>query len=357
MEKNCTPEFIRNTVIAGAPNSGKTTVAEAMLFTSGKIPHMGSIEKGNTIMDFDEEEIKKKMSLKTSLAYLEWKDTKINVLDVPGIPDLSAELRSALSSVESVIFVINATSGISIDCEKNWNIAEGFKIPKVVLINKMDAENADYFKLLIDLEAKFRKSFVPFVLPIGSGPDFKGVFDLLRLKPFYVDKNNKSENVPENIKDILSKYREKIFEAAAESDDKLIEKYLNGGELSEEELETGIRNSIKNNAFIPVLCSSAINNAGISNLIDILVAYFPSPLYVNEFEGKNPANPEQKITRKQKADEPFSGFIFKTRIDPFAGKMSFCRIKSGTLSLGADIYDVNRNKKEKIGRASCRERV
>jgi len=349
MEKKYTTEFIRNTVIAGAPNSGKTTIAEAMLFTSGKIPHMGSIEKGNTVMDFDEEEIKKKMSLKTSLAYFEWKDTKINVLDVPGIPDLSAELRSALSSVESIIFVINATAGISIDCEKNWNTTEGYKIPKLVLINKMDAENADYLKLLSELETKFKKSFIPFTLPIGSGHDFKGVFDLIRLKPFYVDKNNKSEEVPDGIKDSLSKYREKIFEAAAESDDKLIEKYLNGGELSEEELETGIKNSIKNNVLIPVLCSSAINNAGISNLIDTIVAYLPSPLYVEEFEGKDPAKPEQKITRKQKADEPFSGFIFKTRIDPFAGKMSFCRIRSGTLLLGADIYNVNKNKKEKAG--------
>lgn len=349
MEKNYSAEFIRNTVIAGAPNAGKTTLAEAMLFVSGKIPHMGSIERGNTVMDFDEEEIKRKMSLKSSLAHIEYHDIKINFLDVPGITDLSAELRSALSAVESVIFVISSSSGISIDCEKNWNILENYEIPKIILVNKMDAENADFFKLLGDLETKFKKHFIPFMLPIGTGKDFKGVFDIIHLKPYFIDKNNKSEDIPDSIKDILSKYREKLFESAAESDDKLIEKYLNGDELSPQEIETGIKNSVKNKKFIPVLCASATNNAGITLLLDTITAYLPSPLYYEEFEGKNPLNPEEKIKRKQKTDEPFSGFIFKTRVDPFAGKLSFCRIKSGVLSLGADVYNVNKSKKEKAG--------
>ena len=348
MDKIYSAEFIRNTVISGAPNVGKTTLAEAILFTSGKIQHMGSIEKGNTVMDFDEEEIKRKMSIKTSLAHTEWKDTKINILDVPGIPDLSGELRSALTAVESIIFIISASSGISIDCEKNWTVAEESKIPKLILVNKMDTENADFYKLLADMEAKFKKIFIPFAIPIGSGKDFSGIFDIIHLKPFYIDKNNKSEEIPANIKDTVTKYREKLFEAAAESDDKLIEKYLNGAELTTEEVDKGIKASVKNNKFIPVLCSSALNTTGISFLLDIICTYFPSPLFYEEFEGKDPAHPEQIIKRKQKADEPFSGFIFKTRIDPFAGKLSFCRIKSGSLSLGAEVYNVNKSKKEKI---------
>jgi elongation factor G len=188
MEKIYSTESIRNTVISGAPNVGKTTLAEAMLFTSGKTPHMGSIDKNNTVMDFDEEEIKRKMSLKTSLAHIEYKDKKINILDVPGIPELSSELRSALNAVESILFIISASSGISIDCEKNWNTTEDFKIPKIVIINKMDTENADFYKIITDLEAKFNKHFIPFTLPVGAGKNFIGVFDIIHQKAYY-DKN------------------------------------------------------------------------------------------------------------------------------------------------------------------------
>jgi len=340
---------IRNIAICGAPGVGKTTLAESLLFLSSQISQMGNITKGNTVMDFDEEEISKKMSLKISLAYLEWQNNKINILDVPGIPDLVFEIKSATSVVEGIIFTINAEDGITIDTERNWNLIKENKIPVIIFINKMDGENINFEKILDDASAKFKKTVLPLFLPIGAGKDFKGILDIINLKAFYFEKNNlKEAEMPNDIKNIALKYKEKLLDVSAESNDALTEKYLNGEQLTEQEFKTGLKTSVLDGKLIPVLCGSALNTFGIKNLLDTIINYVPLPCeIIKEKEGYIPNNPEQKIKRKCNSSDPMSAIIFKTRIDPFAGKISYCKIISGTLTLGKEIFNSTKNIKEK----------
>ncbi|MEJ5284946.1 MAG: elongation factor G [Brevinematia bacterium] len=349
MGKIYDPKFIRNVALSGAPNAGKTTLAEALLFASGQIPQMGNVDKGTTVMDYDEEEIEKKMSLKTSLAYTEWKDIKINLFDTPGIPDLVSEVRSVFRVVEGIIFVVSAVDGITIDTEKDWHFADDYQIARMVFINKMDDEKADFFAVAEELEAKFKKPVIPIELPIGKGKDFKGTVDLIHRKAVYPDgKGVKFGEIPAEMNDLIAKYSEKLFDVVAETDDSLIEKYLNGEELTVEEVERGVRSCTLNNKFIPVVCGSALNNIGVADLLDDIIYFLPSPLYIGEVIGFDHFHPEQTIKRHPDPEEPFSGFIFKTRIDPFAGKISYCRIRSGKINIGDEIYNVNKGVKEKI---------
>ncbi len=349
MGKIYDPKLIRNIALSGAPNAGKTTLAEALLFSSGQIQQMGNVDKGTTVMDYDEEEIEKKMSIKTSLAYTEWKDIKINIFDTPGLPDLVSEVRSVFRVVEGIIFVVSAVDGITIDTEKDWHFADDYQIARMVFINKMDDEKADFFAVAEELEQKFKKPVIPIELPIGKGTDFKGTVDLIHRKAVYADKNGvKYGDIPAEMSELVAKYSEKLFDVVAETDDSLIEKYLNGEELTVDEVEKGVRTCTLNNKFIPVVCGSALNNIGVLDLLDDIISLLPSPLYIGEVIGFDHYHPEQTIKRHPDPEEPFSGFIFKTRIDPFAGKISYCRIRSGKLNVGDEIYNVNKGVKEKV---------
>lgn len=349
MGKIYDPKFIRNVSISGAPNVGKTTLAEALLFASGQISQMGSVDKGTTIMDFDEEEIAKKMSLKTSLAFTEWKEIKINMIDTPGIPDLVSEVRSAFRVTEGILFVVSASEGITIDTEKDWHFADDYKIARVVFINKMDDETADFYSLADALTSKFKKPVIPIELPIGKGKDFKGTVDLVHMKAVITENGVvKTTEIPADMADQVKMYREKLFDAVAETDDALIEKYLNGQELSVDEVERGVKSCTLNNKFIPIVCGSALKNIGIQLLLDTIISFLPSPLYIGEVTGQDPLHPEQTFKRHPDPTEPFSGFIFKTRIDPFAGKITYCRIRSGTLNIGDEILNVSKNTREKV---------
>ncbi len=349
MGKIYDPKFIRNISISGAPNVGKTTLSEALLYASGQIGQMGSVDKGTTVMDYDEEEISKKMSLRSSLAFTEWKEIKINIIDTPGIPDLVAEVRSAFRVTEGIVFVVSAVDGITIDTEKDWHFADDYKIARIIFINKMDDDAADFYALADNLTNKFKKPVIPIELPIGKGKDFKGTVDLVHMKAVYPDeKGVKTGEIPADMMDRVKQYREKLFDVVAETDDALIEKFLNGEELSVDEVENGVKTCTLNNKFIPILCGSALKNTGITVLLDSIISFLPSPLYIGEVSGQDVHNKEQTVKRHPDPAEPFSGFVFKTKIDPFAGKISCCRIRSGILKIGDEILNVNKNTKEKI---------
>lgn len=349
MGKTFEPKLIRNIAISGAPNVGKTTLAEALLYTAGQISQMGSVERGTTVMDYDEEEVNKKMSLKSSLAVMEWKNIKINLFDTPGIPDLVAEVRSVFRVVEGIVFVVSASDGINIDTEKDWHFADDYKIARIVFINKMDNEDAEFYKVAEELENKFKKPVIPIELPIGKGSNFKGLVDLINKKAIFYDKGKMTEGeIPQDMMDLVKKYSEKLYDIIAETDDSLIEKYLNGEELTIEEIKNGVRSCTLNNKFIPILCGSALRNIGSDLLLDTIISYLPSPLYIGEVIGRDINHPDQTIKRHPDPDEPFSGFIFKTRIDPFAGKISYCRIRSGRLKAGDEVYNASKDVKEKI---------
>jgi elongation factor G len=339
MGKIYEPKYIRNVSISGAPNVGKTSLAEALLFATGEIKERGSVDRGTTVMDFDDEEISKKMSLHSSLAHAEWKNIKINIIDTPGIPDLVCDVRSAFRVTEGIVFVVSATEGITIDTEKDWHFADDYKIARVVFVNKMDEEGSDFYSLADSLKDKFKKPVVPIMLPIGSGKNFKGTVDIVHMKAYYPDekKGIVEGEIPEDLKDKIQEYRAILFDAVAETDDALIEKVLNDEELTTEEVEQGVKSCTMNSKFIPILCGSAIIGTGIPPLLDTIISYMPSPLYIGEVIGNDPKNPEEQIKRHPDVNEPFCGFIFKTRIDPFAGRVSFCRIRSGAIKTGDEI--------------------
>lgn len=351
MGKIYEPKLIRNISFSGAPDAGKTSLSEALLFSSGQIKEIGSIDRGTTIMDYDSEEISKKMSLHTSLAYTEWKNVKINIFDTPGIPDLAYEVRSTFRVTEGIVFVVSAVDGITIDTEKDWHFADDYQIARVVFVNKMDEDGADFYAQAESLKNKFKKPVIPIQLPIGSGADFKGTVDLIHMKAYYPDGLKVKEGpVPDEMKEQIDTYREMLFDAVAETDDTLIEKFLNGEELLPEEVERGLKSCTMNNKFIPVMCGSATKNIGTYFLLDTILSYLPSPLYIGEVTGIDPTHPGEMIKRHPDPSEPFSGFVFKTRIDAFAGKISYIRIRSGVLNIGDEIQNVNQDSKEKVSR-------
>ncbi len=351
MGKIYEPKLIRNVSLSGAPNVGKTSLSEALLFASGQIKEMGSVDRGTTVMDYDEEEISKKMSLHTSLAYTEWKNVKINLFDTPGIPDLAYEVRSTFRVSEGIVFVVSGVEGITIDTEKDWHFADDYHIARVVFINKMDEEGADFYEQAEVLKRKFKKPVIPIQIPIGSGTSFKGTIDLIHMKAYYPDGLKVKEGaIPEELQEKISKYQEMLFEAVAETDDTLIEKFLDGEPLTPEEVEKGLKSCTMNNKFIPVMCGSATQNIGTYFLLNTIISYLPSPLYIGEVTGIDPLRPGEIIKRHPDTGEPFSGFVFKTRIDAFAGKISYVRIRSGVVNLGDEIFNVNKDQKEKVSR-------
>ena len=349
MGKIYDPKVIRNVSISGAPNVGKTTLAESLLYVSGQIPQMGSVDKGSTVMDYDEEEIQKKMSLRSSLAHTEWKNVKINLIDTPGIPDLVAEVRSSFRVTEGIVFVVSAVEGITIDTEKDWHFADDYKLARVVFVNKMDSEEADFYALADELTAKFRKPVLPIELPIGKGKAFRGTVDLVHRKALIADgKDVKVEDVPADMADKVKEYRDKLFDIIAETDDVLIEKYLAGEDLTDAEVELAVKSCTLNNKFIPIMCGSAVNNAGTQLLLDSIINFLPSPLYIGEVTGQDLHHPDHLVKRHPDPEEPFCGFVFKTRLDPFAGRISYCRIRSGVLKVGDEILNVNKGVKEHV---------
>lgn len=350
MGKIYEPKFIRNISISGAPNVGKTTLAESLLFATGEIKQMGNVERGTTVMDFDDEEIAKKMSLHSSLAHGEWKGIKINMIDTPGVPDLVSEVRSSFRVTEGIIFVVSATEGITIDTEKDWHFADDYKIARVVFINKMDEDGADFYTIADSLKDKFNRPVIPIQIPIGNGKDFIGTVDLVHLKAYISDgKGGVVEGeIPADLQTKIDEYRVLLFDAIAETDDALIEKVLNDEELTPEEVEQGLKSCTMNNKFIPIMCGSAITGVGTHVLLDTIISYLPSPLYIGEVIGTDPRNEEDLVKCHPDPSEPFCGFIFKTRIDPFVGRISYCRIRSGILKSGDEIINVSQDTKEKV---------
>jgi elongation factor G len=350
--KEYKPENIRNVGIVGHGKSGKTSLAEAMLFTSGASDRLGKVGDNSCIMDFDPDEIKRGVSINVSLAFCEWKGKKVNVLDTPGFANFIAETEACMRVMDSAIVVLNAESGVEVVTEKVWKWSDDKNLPRLVFVNRLDHEQADPIRCFDSIAHKFKQTPVSFQLPIGKGSDFKGVVDLLAMKAVYFsnDTGGKTEikKIPDDLKKTAEEHREKIVECAAETDDALTEKYLEGATLTEDEIFYGLKAGISSGSIVPILYGSAIKNQGVSLLLDCLLQYFPSPLDAPEAMGKNLKSGEEFFL-KTSEDGNLAALVFKTIADPFAGKLSLFRVYSGILKGDQNIFNPQKKSQEHVG--------
>jgi elongation factor G len=343
---------IRNVAVVGHGASGKTSLVSALLFASGSVNRLGKVDQGTTITDYDEEAIERKKTISASVCHLEWSKNKINLIDTPGYGAFMHEARSAMRVVEGAVVVVDSSHGAEVNTEKVWTYAEEFGVARIVVVNRMDRERASFARALESIQKTLSRSCVPIQIPIGEEKEFKGVVDLLRMKAltFQGDESGKftESDIPASLADAVKGAREKLMEAVAEGDDTLMEHYFEKGTLSDEDLLKGLRAGVAAARLYPVLVSSATHNMGSQPILDALLGLIPSPADAGEVKGKNPVDGAE-IARKVSPSEPPSAFVFKTLIDPFAGKISFFRVYSGSLKGESHLVNVARGEMEKLG--------
>lgn len=339
---------IRNIVLLGHGSAGKTSLAEAMLFHSGAINRMGTIDDGTTVSDFDEEEIRRQISLSLALVPHEWNNTKVNVLDTPGTTDFIGEVISAMHIADMGLVVVDAVSGVEVGTELAWARADERELPRMVFINKMDRDNADFGRTVEALSRIFGKNFVPLQLPIGSQSDFEGVVDLISLKARR-GADGRPDEIPEQLADQVEEFRVVLTEAAAEGDDELIMKYLEGEELTPAEIRHGLKAAILAGTAIPVLCGAATKSLGVATLMDSITDLAPAPNEVPAITAQG-VEGDEELTAD--AAGPLGALIFKTMADPYVGKLSYFRVYSGTLKGDSRYFNMRAGEEERFGQLS-----
>jgi elongation factor G len=343
---------IRNIAVIAHGGAGKTTLVEAMLFDSGSIDRLGKVEDGTTTTDYEPEEIARKITITSALAFCDWNGYRLNLIDTPGFINFLEDTRGCLKAVDGAIVIVSAISGVKAETQKIWKYAAEFEVPRVVFINKMDKETANFFRAAGELEKAFETEALPLQVPIGSGDSFTGIVDLIKMKAFKFN-NGKAEesDIPSEILAEVEEYRKKLVEKIAESDDALLEKYLEGGMLSDDEIIKGVREGSLTKRFIPVICGSAIRNIAVPQLLDTALLCLPSPVEmarISPIRGKNPKDGKE-IERKPLKTEPLSAYVFKTIADPYAGRLSIFRVYSGIFRADSNILNATTGAKERIG--------
>jgi elongation factor G len=341
-------DHIRNIAVAGHGTTGKTSFVEHLLFTGGVIQKPETVESGRTVSDYSEEEVENKISIHTTLSHLMWHDRKINLLDTPGSGDFAGEVVAAFRAAETGVLLVDAKAGVEIETIKLWRRLNDRNMPRVVFVNKMDEEQADFQAALTDLSEKFSVTFVPVAFPIGSGEEFQGIVNLMDMKAYTAPGSGGGKEsataIPEDVQDQVNEAREQLVESAAEGDDELLTKFLEEETLTEEEIRRGLTEGLQNNKIVPVLCGSALQNSGITTFLDILSEAAPSPQGVRE----TAVDAEDNETEVPvSTDGQFSGFCFKTSIDQFSGKLSFVKAITGTLDAETELYNAREGKKER----------
>ena len=343
--KEYTTEFIRNIALVGHGSTGKTMMTEAFLHFSGATTRIGKVEDGTTASDFDDEEIRRGLSLYTSVIPIEHKKTKINFLDAPGYTDFIGEVISALSVVDSAAILIDSLAGVEVGTEIAWRYCDMFKIPRVVIINKMNRENANLKKVMDSLEEFSDTRLIRVQLPWGERGDFKGVFDLLSNKAYAGDGKTAVE-IPAEYADAVEEARMELIEAAAEGDDALLEKYFEGEELTDAEIASGLKNVFLAGEYIPVFVSATGNEIGVAPLLDALVSLMPSPADRPATIAQGAGGDEELIASDT---EPLAAYVWKTTADPFVGKQTFFRIYSGTIAGDSRVWNQSKEIEERFG--------
>ena len=338
------PENIRNIALLSHAGAGKTSATEAMLFTAKAINRLGKVDDGSTTSDYDPDEIKRKISINLSLLPCPWRDAKVNLIDTPGYSDFIGEVKAGIRVIEGAVIVICAASSVEVGTEQVWGYCQEANLPRLIFVNKMERENADFFKTVNDIQARFGPRCLPIQIPIGAQNDFQGIIDLLTLKA-YTGSPPKEGEIPSSLEGQVNTFREKLIESAAETEDALIEKYLGGEELTQEELRSGLRKAVVNGSVFPILAGSALQNVGINSLLDAMVDYLPSPAE-REVAAVADAK-EEKI--EVSGDGPLAALVFKTTADPYVGKLTYFRVYSGAIDSNSQVWNATRGSAERIG--------
>ena len=329
---------LRNVALLSHSGAGKTTLCEAALFGAGAVTRQGRIEDGNTVSDYEPEEIKRGGSIQTTLIAAVTDGGKVNFLDTPGYDDFQGEVVSALRVVEGAAILVAAPSGVDVGTERAWNMCEAGSLPRIIVINKMDRENADFNRNVADIQASFGRQCVPFQIPIGQAADFKGVVSV-------ADPN---ADVPAELTDEVESARERLIEAAAESDDELADRYLGGEELTAEEIEAALRGAVLRGELVPILAASATENIGVAEFLAMARSYLPSPA-----DGAKPrlskAGSGDAADYAADPNGPLAALVFKTTADPFVGKLSLFRVYQGTIRSNSEVWDANHSQAERVG--------
>jgi elongation factor G len=340
---------IRNVLLVGHGGSGKTTLLEAMLYTSGAITRMGAVEDGNTVSDHDPDEQRKGISVSLSMAPVEWDGVKINVLDAPGYADFVGDLRSAIRAVDAVIVVVSAVDGVEVQTEAAWELAVEAGLPRAIFVNKLDRERSSFQDTLDQLVSSFGNQVAPLELPIGAEAEFSGIADLLHAKADRYPSGPIAEEGewPDELHAVADPSREKLMEAVAEADDELIEKYLEDGTLSEEEIAVGVKAGFANARIAPVICGSAAKAIGVDRLLAFIAEEFPSPIDRGSVNVTSKSGEEKE--RASDPSAPLAAFVFKTVSDPFVGHITMFRVFSGRLRPDSSVFNATQNTEERIG--------
>jgi elongation factor G len=336
---------IRNIVLLGHGATGKTSLAEAALFASGGTTRMGRVDDGSTVSDFEPDEVKRRISLSLALIPCEWASHKINIIDCPGYADFVGEVKSGIAAADLGVVVVDAVSGLQVGTEQAWLHADQAHLPRIIFVNRMDRENANFQQAVDQLQARYGKRVAPLVLPIGAQDGFAGVVNLIERKAYTGDKGATSE-IPVEMVAAVDAAREQLIEAVCESDDDVMSKYLEGEELSEEELTAALRKGIAAGQAYPLFAGSSTKNIGITKFLDTLVRDCPSPADVPP-RTATAAGGDEPL--KADAEAPLAAFVFKTAADPFVGKLTYLRVVSGTLKGDSHAWNANQGADERIG--------
>lgn len=347
------PENTRSFALCAHGGAGKTSLAEAMLFDNGQITRMGVVQNGNTVSDFQSEEQKRQISIGTSLLTMERNGKTLFALDAPGFADFTGEMSAAIRVADTAVILVSAVGGIEVQTSRAWEYAEHHNAPVAFYISKMDRENADFEKVLADIKSQFSQNALPVFLPIGSADKLKGIVDIIKNKAYLYPLDGSGKftegEVPADMGDAVSSAKEALLEAAVEMDDNLMEKYLEGESIAENDFARTLRKAIASRRVMPVLTGSATQNVGVHQTLDFITDYFPSPVDIGAVDAFEGENNENKIKVEPDVNAPFSALCFKVMVDPYVGKLSFIRAYSGSLlSDGNNIYNVKKGEDERI---------
>jgi len=352
--KNTPLKNVRNIGIMAHIDAGKTTTTERILYYTGRLHRVGEVHDGAATMDWMDQEKERGITITSAATTCFWNDHRINIIDTPGHVDFTIEVERSLRVLDGAVACFCAVGGVEPQSETVWRQADKYNVPRIAFVNKMDRTGADFYNVLDMMKDRFGANPVPLNIPIGEGETFKGVVDLIEMKAIIYAEDDGTDydivDIPDNLKEKTNKWRECLLEEAASNDEELMEKYLEGNEISAEELKPAIRKSCISGDIVPVLCGSAFKNKGVQSLLDYTIDFLPSPLDIGEIIGCDVDDKDKEISRKPSDDEPFSGLAFKIMTDPFVGRLTFVRVYSGKISRGDKIYNPSSDKLERISK-------